>query len=368
MVSAALANRPDKGVEIAGPPGDPPPALWPETGGSCWPSPLAAACPGEQVSAARRPPCPGAHTCSQCTHSLEPRQSRVPSLPTVSVLVCPSSPSSPCGGGPSPPPAPCGDPRPPPPPCGDPSPPPPPCGDPSPPPPPCGDPPAPLPHRVETPAPLPHRVETSAPLPHRVETPGPLPHRVETPSPPPPPCGDPRPPPPPCGDLSPPPPPCGDPSPPHPPCGDPSPPPPLCGAPSLPLSPAGDPCSQVLFLPCVGRAFTCRWGEVWGGPLCPCAPPDCRVGPGGLPAWTHGPVGQAGVGPEDTSWQGAPWPSVQGSRHLPCPLASGLWVFSLLPGVAAWPPSQGRLAPDRRGGWAVGWGRPGFPQGPSRSP
>lgn len=267
MVSAALANRPDKGVEIAGPPGDPPPALWPETGGSCWPSPLAAACPGEQVSAARRPPCPGAHTCSQCTHSLEPRQSRVPSLPTVSVLVCPSSPSSPCGGGPSPPPAPCGDPRPPP-----------------------------------------------------------------------------------------------------PPCGDPSPPPPLCGAPSLPPSPAGDPCSQVLFLPCVGRAFTCRWGEVWGGPLCPCAPPDCRVGPGGLPAWTHGPVGQAGVGPEDTSWQGAPWPSVQGSRHLPCPLASGLWVFSLLPGVAAWPPSQGRLAPDRRGGWAVGWGRPGFPQGPSRSP
>ena len=67
-VSAALANRPDKGVEIAGPPGDPPPALWPETGGSCWPSPLAAACPGEQVSAARRPPCPGAHTCPLCAH------------------------------------------------------------------------------------------------------------------------------------------------------------------------------------------------------------------------------------------------------------------------------------------------------------
>ena len=65
----------------------PPPALWPETGGSCQPSPLAAACPSEQVSAARRPPCLRAHMRPLCAHSLKPQLSRMPPLPMVSACL-----------------------------------------------------------------------------------------------------------------------------------------------------------------------------------------------------------------------------------------------------------------------------------------
>lgn len=115
VVSAALANRPDKGVVIVGP--GPPPALWPETGGSCQPSPLAAACPSEQVSAARRPPCLRAHTRPLRAHSLEPQPSRVPPLPMVSACLSLVTQRPPWRGLQPPPPR-CRDPSPPPPPGG----------------------------------------------------------------------------------------------------------------------------------------------------------------------------------------------------------------------------------------------------------